>query len=187
MIKEDDWIKLAATKMDMIFPFVPVQVSRNEQGEGILSYGLSSFGYDIRIADEFAVVNRDYSGILDPKNPDPDLFVDIVADTLILEPNGFALARSLEYIRVPRNVLCVVLGKSTYARAGIVINVTPLEPEWEGHITIEISNTTPLPVAIYANEGIGQILFFQGSYPDTTYAQRSGKYQGQRGITLGKV
>jgi len=182
-IKADKWIRRMALEHGMIEPFVDKQV-----GTGVVSYGVSSYGYDIRVADEFKVFTDVYSVVVDPKLFDPRSFVDIKADYCIIPPNSFALARTLEYFRVPKDVLVVCLGKSTYARCGILVNVTPLEPEWEGHLTIEISNTTPLPAKIYAQEGIAQLLFFQGDeVPEMTYAQRKGKYQGQRGVTLPRM
>lgn len=168
----------------MITPFVEAQ-----KGEGVISYGVSSYGYDMRVANEFRVFTNVYSAIVDPKNFRADSFVDITSDDYcIVPPNSFALARSIEYFRIPRAVLCVCLGKSTYARAGIVVNVTPFEPEWEGHVTIEISNTTPLPAKIYANEGIAQVLFFEADEVcEVSYADRKGKYQGQTGVTPPRI
>lgn len=163
----------------MIEPFEAEQVR-----EGVVSYGLSSYGYDIRVADEFKVFTDVHSVVVDPKAFDERSFVDIRGDHCTIPPNSFALARTQEYFRVPRDVLVVCVGKSTYARCGIIVNVTPLEPEWCGHLTLEISNTTPLPAKIYAREGIAQLLFFQGDEePETTYAMKRGKYQGQRGVT----
>lgn len=182
-IKSDRWIRRMAEEHGMIEPFEAGQVR-----EGVVSYGLSSFGYDIRVADEFKVFTDVHSVVVDPKRFDERSFVDITADSCIIPPNSFALARTLEYFRIPKDVLVVCLGKSTYARCGIIVNVTPLEPEWEGFLTLEISNTTPLPAKIYANEGIAQLLFFQGDeVPETTYAQRRGKYQGQVGVTLPRL
>jgi dCTP deaminase len=155
--------------------------------EKIISYGTSSYGYDVRCADEFKVFTNVHSAVVDPKNFDDKSFVDMKGDSCIIPPNSFALARTVEYFRIPRDILVVCLGKSTYARCGIIVNVTPLEPEWEGHITLEFSNTTPLPARIYANEGIAQFLFFQADTDDiceTSYADRGGKYQGQTGVTL---
>lgn len=164
----------------MIDPYAEKQVS-----EGVISYGVSSYGYDMRVADEFKVFTNVYNVVVDPKHFNPRSFVDIKADHCDIPPNSFALARSIEYFRIPRNVLCIVMGKSSYARCGIIVNVTPLEPEWEGHVTIEVSNTTPLPARIYAHEGIGQILFFASDEPcEVSYADRKGKYQSQRGIVL---
>jgi dCTP deaminase len=179
-ILSDHWIREKAENHGMIEPFEAGQVR-----DGAISYGTSSFGYDIRVADEFKVFTNVYGVVVDPKNFDERSFVDISgAGYCIIPPNSFALARTLEYFRIPSDVLVVCVGKSTYARCGIIVNVTPLEPEWEGHLTLEISNTTPLPAKIYANEGIAQLLFFQGDQvPSTTYAQRAGKYQKQRGVT----
>lgn len=184
-IKPDIWIERMAHKQRMIDPFVPGQIR-----DGVISYGLSSYGYDIRVADDFKIFTNVNSTVVDPKNFDPNSFVEFQGEVCTIPPNSFALARSIEYIRMPRNVTGIVLGKSTYARVGIVTNFTPLESSWEGHITIEISNTTPLPARIYANEGIAQILFFESDEAcRVSYADRpgGGKYQGQRGITLAKV
>jgi dCTP deaminase len=178
-IRSDRWIRQMAVEHGMIEPFEAKQVR-----EGVISYGVSSFGYDVRVAHEFKVFTDVFSVVVDPKNFDPRSFVDIEGDHCIIPPNSFALARTLEYFRIPKDVLVVCLGKSTYARCGIIVNVTPLEPEWEGFLTLEISNTTPLPAKIYANEGIAQLLFFQGDEaPEVTYAMRKGKYQGQVGVT----
>ncbi len=167
----------------MVEPFVDRQVR-----EGVISYGVSSYGYDIRVADDFKIFTNVMSAIVDPKNFDPNSFVDFKGAICLIPPNSFALARSVEYLRVPRNVLGIVLGKSSYARTGIVTNFTPLEPGWEGHITIEISNTTPLPARIYANEGIAQVLFFESDEEcEVSYADKQGKYQGQQGITLPRL
>jgi len=182
-IKADRWIKRMALEHAMIEPFVDGQVREN-----VVSYGLSSYGYDIRVADEFKVFTNVYGSVIDPKSFDPRSFVDMKADVCIIPPNSFALARTIEYFRVPRDVLTVCLGKSTYARCGIIVNVTPFEPEWEGHVTIEISNTTPLPAKIYANEGIAQVLFFQSDEVcEVSYKDKKGKYQAQRGVTLPKI
>ena len=182
-IKSDSWIRRMAHKHKIIEPFVDEQM-RN----GAISYGVSSYGYDIRVANEFKVFTNVHNTVVDPKNFDPKSFVDIKADICIIPPNSFALARTIEYFRIPRDVLTVCLGKSTYARCGIIVNVTPLEPEWEGHVTIEISNTTPLPARIYANEGIAQVLFFQSDEPcSVSYKDKKGKYQAQRGVTLPKI
>ena len=182
-IKSDRWIRRMAVEHGMIEPFEAGQVR-----DGVISYGLSSFGYDIRVADEFKVFTDVFNVVVDPKNFDPQSFVDIKADHCIIPPNSFALARTIEYFRIPPDVLVVCLGKSTYARCGIIVNVTPLEPEWCGHLTLEISNTTPLPAKIYANEGIAQLLFFQGDeVPETTDADRTGKYRDQRGVTLPRL
>ena len=182
-IRSDRWIRRMAEEHGMIEPFEAGQVR-----QGVVSYGLSSFGYDIRVADEFKVFTDVFSVVVDPKSFDPRSFVDIRGDHCIIPPNSFALARTLEYFRIPADVLVVCVGKSTYARCGIIVNVTPLEPEWCGHLTLEISNTTPLPAKIYAREGIAQLLFFQGDeVPTTTYAMRKGKYQDQRGVTLPRL
>lgn len=184
-IKEDQWIRQMALKAKMIEPFVDCQVRRSSNGEKLVSYGLSSYGYDIRVSEEFKVFTNVYNSIVDPKNFEANAFVDVTANECIIPPNSFALARSIEYFRIPRNVLTICLGKSTYARCGIIVNVTPFEPEWEGHVTIEISNTTPLPAKIYANEGIAQVIFFEASEPCAiSYAERGGKYQKQTGITV---
>jgi dCTP deaminase len=178
-LKPDHWIRRMACEHGMIEPFVEGQVR-----EGVISYGLSSYGYDMRVADEYKVFTNVYSAVVDPKNFSPQSFVDLQTDVCVIPPNSFVLARSVEYFRVPRGVLCVCLGKSTYARAGLVVNVTPFEPEWEGHVTIEISNTTPLPARVYSLEGISQVLFFEGDEPcEISYADRKGKYQGQLGVT----
>jgi dCTP deaminase len=167
----------------MIEPFVDEQMRA-----GVISYGVSSYGYDVRVGDEFKVFSNVYNAIVDPKNFDPKSFVDIKADVCIIPPNSFALASTIEYFRIPRDILTVCLGKSTYARCGIIVNVTPFEPEWEGHVTIEISNTTPLPAKIYANEGIAQVLFFQSEdVCEVSYKDKKGKYQAQRGVTLPRL
>ena len=182
-IKPDKWIKRMALEHQMIDPFVDEQVR-----VGVISFGVSSYGYDVRVGDEFKVFTNVYNTVVDPKNFDPKSFVDIKADVCIIPPNSFALASTIEYFRIPRDILTVCLGKSTYARCGIIVNVTPFEPEWEGHVTIEISNTTPLPAKIYANEGIAQVLFFQSDEPcERSYADKKGKYQGQQGVTLPKI
>ena len=182
-IKSDRWIKRMAREHGMIEPFVDDQVR-----QGVISYGVSSYGYDVRVGDEFKVFTNVYNTVVDPKSFDPRSFVDIVADECIIPPNSFALASTIEYFRIPRDILTVCLGKSTYARCGIIVNVTPFEPEWEGHVTIEISNTTPLPAKIYANEGIAQVLFFKGEEePEVTYKDKGGKYQKQVGVTLPKL
>jgi dCTP deaminase len=182
-IKSDRWIKRMALEQGMIEPFEDRQVRK-----GVVSFGLSSYGYDVRVADEFKVFTNVYNTVVDPKKFDEKSFVDIRADVCTIPPNSFALARTIEYFRIPRDVLTVCLGKSTYARCGIIVNVTPFEPEWEGHVTIEISNTTPLPAKIYANEGIAQVLFFQSDEScEVSYKDKSGKYQAQRGVTLPKI
>ncbi|MEN9898107.1 MAG: hypothetical protein RLZZ66_1756 [Pseudomonadota bacterium] len=176
-----------AAEHAMISPFEHNQVRENENGR-VISYGTSSYGYDVRCADEFKIFTNINSAIVDPKNFDPSSFVDIKSDVCIIPPNSFALARTVEYFRIPRDVLTICLGKSTYARCGIIVNVTPLEPEWEGHVTLEFSNTTTLPAKIYANEGVAQMLFFGGDEQcETSYADRGGKYQGQTGVTLPKT
>lgn len=183
-IKSDKWIRRMAQEQGMIEPFVERQV-RNEGGERLISYGVSSYGYDVRCADEFKVFTNLHSVTVDPKNFDEKSFVDVKGDYCIIPPNSFALARTVEYFRIPRNVLTICLGKSTYARCGIIVNVTPLEPEWEGHVTLEFSNTTTLPAKIYANEGVAQMLFFESDETcEVSYKDRDGKYQGQRGVTL---
>ena len=171
----------------MIEPFEPELVRTNASGR-IVSYGTSSYGYDARVANEFKIFTNINSTIVDPKNFDERNFVDFVGDVCIIPPNSFALARTVEYFRIPRSVLTVCLGKSTYARCGIIVNVTPLEPEWEGHVTLEFSNTTPLPAKIYANEGVAQMLFFEADEVcETSYRDRGGKYLGQTGVTLPKI
>jgi len=183
-IKSDKWIRRMVDEQNMLDPFEPGQV-RYIDGEKIVSYGTSSYGYDVRCADEFKVFTNINSAVVDPKNFDDKSFVDIKSDVCIIPPNSFALARTVEYFKIPRNVLTVCLGKSTYARCGIIVNVTPLEPEWEGHVTLEFSNTTPLPAKIYANEGVAQMLFFESDEVcETSYKDRGGKYQGQTGVTL---
>ena len=182
-IKSDRWIKKMAREHRMIEPFIESQV----RGSAI-SYGVSSYGYDIRVADEFKVFTNINNTVIDPKSFDPRSFVDIKTDVCIVPPNSFALARTIEYFRIPRDVLTICLGKSTYARCGIIVNVTPFEPEWEGTVTLEISNTTPLPAKIYANEGIAQVLFFQSDEPcEMSYKDKKGKYQAQTGVTLPKI
>ena len=182
-IKSDRWIRKMAAQ-GMIEPFEPNQV-RYVDNRKIVSYGTSSYGYDIRCANEFKVFTNINSTIVDPKDFDPASFVDVVSDVCIIPPNSFALARTVEYFRIPRNVLTICLGKSTYARCGIIVNVTPFEPEWEGFVTLEFSNTTPLPAKIYANEGCAQVLVFEGDEEcETSYRDRGGKYQGQVGVTL---
>lgn len=183
-IKSDKWIRRMATEQGMIEPFAPNQIRENEKGK-IISYGTSSYGYDVRCSTEFKVFTNINSAIVDPKNFDNTSFVDLNSDVCIIPPNSFVLARTVEYFRIPRNVLTICLGKSTYARCGIIVNVTPLEPEWEGHVTLEFSNTTPLPAKIYANEGVAQMLFFESDdICDVSYRDRGGKYMGQIGVTL---
>jgi dCTP deaminase len=182
-ILSDIWIRRAAHEQGMIEPFVEAQ-----KRDGVISYGLSSYGYDARVADEFKIFTNVDSAIVDPKDFSPKSFVDRKTDICVIPPNSFVLARTVEYFRIPRDVLVICLGKSTYARCGIIVNVTPLEPEWEGHVTLEFSNTTPLPARIYANEGACQFLFLKGDQPcETSYRDRAGKYQGQQGVTLPKL
>ncbi len=184
-IKSDRWIRRMVQEHRMIEPFGESQVR-----EGVISYGVSSYGYDMRVGREFRIFTNVHSPVVDPKNFDPLSLVDHEGDVCIIPPNSFALARSVEYFRIPRSVLTLCVGKSTYARCGIITNVTPFEPEWEGHVTLEISNTTPLPARIYANEGIAQVLFFEADEHDqcdVSYADRKGKYQAQRGVTLPKI
>ncbi len=182
-LKPDHWIRKMALEHGMIEPFVDQQVQ-----EGVISYGLSSYGYDIRVADEFKIFTNVFSSVVDPKGFDPRSMVDFKGEVCIIPPNSFALARSVEYFRIPRNVLTICLGKSTYARCGIIVNVTPFEPEWEGYVTLEISNTTPLPAKIYANEGIAQVLFFEADEAcEVSYADKKGKYQRQQGIVLPRM
>lgn len=186
-IKADKWIRRMAKNEQMITPFEAGQIRQNETGGKIISYGTSSYGYDVRCAPEFKVFTNINSAIVDPKNFDEGSFVDINSDVCIIPPNSFALARTVETFKIPRNVLTICLGKSTYARCGIIVNVTPLEPEWEGQVTLEFSNTTTLPAKIYANEGVAQMLFFESDEVcETSYADRAGKYQGQQGVTLPK-
>lgn len=186
-IKSDRWIIEMSEKHGMIEPFCPKQV-RYQAENKIISYGVSSYGYDVRCAREFKIFTNINSAIVDPKNFSQDSFVDVEADVCIIPPNSFALARTVEYFRIPRDVLTICLGKSTYARCGIIVNVTPLEPEWEGHVTLEFSNTTPLPAKIYANEGVAQMLFLQSDEScQVSYRDRQGKYQGQTGVTLPKT
>src|SRR5512146_480164 len=182
-IKSDRWIRRMATEHRMIEPFAEEQVR-----SGVISYGVSSYGYDMRVAPEFKIFTTVLSAVVDPKHFDPKSFVEFTGEVCMVPPNSFALARSVEYFRIPRNVLTICVGKSTYARCGIITNVTPFEPEWEGHVTLEISNTTPLPAKIYADEGIAQVLFFRGEEPpEVSYRDKAGKYQGQRGVTLPKL
>ena len=181
-VRERGW------RIHLIEPFEPGQVKHAADGNRIVSYGTSSYGYDVRCADEFKVFTNIHSAIVDPKNFDEKSFVDIKSDVCIIPPNSFALARTVEYFRIPRDVLTICLGKSTYARCGIIVNVTPLEPEWEGHVTLEFSNTTNLPAKIYAHEGVAQMLFLQSDEAcEVSYRDRGGKYQGQTGVTLPKA
>ena len=182
-VKSDKWIRRMSLEHGMIRPFVENQVR-----EGVISYGVSSYGYDIRVADEWKLFTDIYTTVVDPKSFNPKSFVDIKADSIVIPPNSFALARTVEYFKIPRQVITVCLGKSTYARCGIIVNVTPFEPEWEGTATLEISNTTPLPAKIYANEGIAQVLFFESDEQcQTSYADKKGKYQKQQEVTLPKL
>ena len=182
-VKNDRWIRRMALEHEMINPFADRQVR-----EGVISYGVSAYGYDLRVADEFKIFTNVNSTIVDPKHFDERSFVEFNGPVCIVPPNSFALARSVEYFKIPRTVITICVGKSTYARCGIIVNVTPLEPEWEGHVTLEFSNTTPLPAKIYANEGACQFLFLQGNEPcETSYADRAGKYMGQKGVTLPKL
>ena len=182
-LKPDHWIRKVAVEQRMIEPFVENQVR-----DGVISYGVSSYGYDIRVADEFMIFTNVHSAIVDPKNFDPKSMVEFKGDDCIIPPNSFALARSVEYFRIPRGVLTICLGKSTYARCGIIVNVTPFEPEWEGFVTLEISNTTQLPAKIYANEGLAQVLFFEADEVcEISYADKKGKYQKQKSIVLPKL
>src|SRR5450755_1271987 len=182
-IKSDRWIRQQAIENQIIAPFSEKQVR-----EGVISYGLSSYGYDLRVSDEFKIFTNVNSAIIDPKAFDERSFVTVTAPSVIVPPNSFALARSIEYFKIPRDVLTICVGKSTYARCGIIVNVTPFEPEWEGYVTLEFSNTTPLPAKIYANEGVAQVLFFESDEVcETSYKDRGGKYQGQVGVTLPKM
>jgi len=187
-IKSDRWITRMAKERGMIEPFTEGQVREvDAKGRKVISYGVSSYGYDMRVAPEFKIFSNVLSAIVDPKDFDPKCFVEYEGDVCIVPPNSFALARSVEYFRIPREVLTICVGKSTYARCGIITNVTPFEPEWEGHVTLEISNTTPLPAKIYANEGICQVLFYEADADDicqTSYKDKKGKYQAQTGVTL---
>jgi dCTP deaminase len=183
MLKSDRWIRKMSKEHDMINPFSEKQVR-----EGVISYGLSSYGYDLRVADEFKIFTNVNNALVDPKRFDEKSFVTVQTDVCIVPPNSFALARSVEYFKIPRSVLTICVGKSTYARCGIIVNVTPFEPEWEGFVTLEISNSTPLPARIYANEGLCQIIFFESDEVcETSYADRKGKYQAQKGIVLPKL
>jgi dCTP deaminase len=190
-IKSDRWITRMAKERGMIEPFTEGQVREvDKQGRKVISYGVSSYGYDMRVAPEFKIFSNVLSAIVDPKDFDPKCFVEYEGDVCIVPPNSFALARSVEYFRIPREVLTICVGKSTYARCGIITNVTPFEPEWEGHVTLEISNTTPLPAKIYANEGICQVLFYEADADDickTSYKDKKGKYQAQTGVTLPRL
>ena len=186
-IKADRWIRRMAAEQRMIEPFEPAQV-KAVAGRKLVSYGTSSYGYDIRCSNEFRIFTNINSTIVDPKAFDEKNFVEFTGDVCIIPPNSFALARTVEYFRIPRNVLTICLGKSTYARCGIIVNVTPLEPEWEGHVTLEFSNTTPLPARVYANEGVAQVIFLESDEVcETSYKDRGGKYQGQQGVTLPRI
>ncbi|MFL2485842.1 MAG: dCTP deaminase [Gammaproteobacteria bacterium] len=186
-IKSDKWIIDQSENHQLISPFEATQI-REFKGEKIVSYGVSSYGYDVRCSNEFKIFTNTHSAIVDPKKFDPNSFIDVTADECIIPPNSFALARTIEYFKIPRSVLTLCLGKSTYARCGIIVNVTPLEPEWEGHVTLEFSNTTNLPAKIYANEGVAQMIFFESDQVcKTSYKDRGGKYQGQTGVTLPKT
>lgn len=186
-IMPDHWIREQALNNQMISPFSEKQ-NREENGEKIISYGLSSYGYDVRVAPKFMIFTNVDNAIVDPKNFSSKSFVERETDVCVIPPNSFVLCHTVEYFKIPKDVLVICLGKSTYARCGLIVNVTPLEPGWEGHVTLEISNTTPLPAKVYANEGISQFLFFKGSTPcEVNYASRAGKYMGQRGVTLPKT
>jgi len=186
-LKSDRWIKKMALEHEMIKPFSDRQI-KVENNQRLISYGLSSYGYDVRSADEFKIFTNIKAAVVDPKNFDHDSFVDVKSEVCIIPPNSFVLARTVEYFKIPRSVLVICLGKSTYARCGIIVNVTPLEPEWEGHITLEFSNTTSLPAKIYANEGVAQLIFLEASEEcEVSYKDRKGKYQGQTGVTLPKT
>ena len=187
-IKSDKWIKEMSSNHKMIEPFEHGQVREGKDNERLISYGTSSYGYDVRCSNEFKVFTNIHSATVDPKKFDENSFVDVVSDVCVIPPNSFALASTVEYFRIPRNILTICLGKSTYARCGIIVNVTPLEPEWEGHVTLEFSNTTSLPAKIYANEGVAQMLFLESDEEcEVSYKDRGGKYQGQTGVTLPKA
>jgi len=186
-VKSDKWIRRMAKEHGLIEPFEPQQIKQKDN-QKLISYGTSSYGYDVRCASEFRIFTNINSAIVDPKDFDSNSFVNQDSDVCIIPPNSFALARTVEYFRIPRNILTICLGKSTYARCGIIVNVTPLEPEWEGHVTLEFSNTTTLPAKIYANEGVAQVIFFESDEVcETSYKDRGGKYQGQKGVTLPKA
>ena len=186
-IKSDKWIKRMVSEKGMIDPFEPKQVRKNGE-KRLISYGTSSYGYDVRCSNEFKIFTNINSATVDPKNFDETSFVNLVNDECVIPPNSFALASTIEYFKIPRNVLTICLGKSTYARCGIIVNVTPLEPEWEGHVTLEFSNTTSLPAKIYVNEGVAQMIFLESDEEcETSYKDRGGKYQGQKGVTLPKT
>jgi len=182
-IKSDRWIRQMAREQRMIEPFVESQVR-----DGVISYGLSSYGYDVRVADEYKIFTNVYTAVVDPKHFDPRSFVEYKGEVLVIPPNSFALARSVEYFRIPRNVLTICMGKSTYARCGIIVNVTPFEPEWEGFVTLEISNTSPLPARVYSGEGICQVIFLEADEVcEVSYKDKKGKYQAQQGIVLPRI
>jgi dCTP deaminase len=182
-LKPDHWIRKMAQEQGMIEPFTEKQVRQD-----IISYGLSSYGYDVRVSNQYKIFTNAYSAIVDPKNFDPKSFVDFEGDVCVIPPNSFVLARSIEYLRIPRSVLTICIGKSSYARCGLIVNVTPLEPSWHGHITLEISNTTPLPAKVYSNEGVAQLVFLEADEEcEVSYADRQGKYQGQTGVTLPRI
>jgi len=186
-VKSDRWIRKMTREHNMISPFEPEQIRHSVSGK-VISYGTSSYGYDVRCSDEFKIFTNINSAVVDPKAFDSQSFVDLKSDVCIIPPNSFALARTVEYFCIPRDVLTICLGKSTYARCGIIVNVTPLEPEWEGHVTLEFSNTTPLPARIYANEGVAQMLFLGADeICEQSYRDKGGKYQGQTGVTLPKT
>ncbi len=189
-IQADTWIRKMALEQGMIEPFADHQMRKVDGAaeKYVVSYGVSSYGYDLRVSNEFKIFTNIHNTVIDPKGFNEDAFINYTGDVCVVPPNSFALARSVEYFRIPRNILTICLGKSTYARCGIIVNVTPFEPEWEGHVTLEISNTTPLPAKIYANEGIAQVIFFQATDTcEVSYADRKGKYMGQRGITLPRM
>ena len=187
-IKSDKWITKMSAENKMIEPFSSNQIRLDKNGEKLISYGVSSYGYDVRCSNEFKVFTNIHSAVVDPKSFDAKSFVDIQSDVCVIPPNSFVLARTVEKFKIPDDVLVICLGKSTYARCGIIVNVTPLEPGWEGYVTLEFSNTTPLPAKIYANEGVAQFIFLKGNEkPEVTYADRNGKYMGQTGVTLPKV
>jgi len=182
-LKPDHWIRKMALEANMINPY-----EDGQKRKGVISYGVSSYGYDIRVADEYKIFTNVFSAIVDPKDFNPQSMIDFKGDVCVIPPNSFALARTVEYFHIPRGVLTICVGKSTYARCGIIVNVTPFEPEWEGYVTLEISNTTPLPAKIYSNEGIAQVLFFEGDEPcEISYADKKGKYQNQQGILLPRL
>lgn len=182
-VKPDSWIRRMAKEHKMIEPFVDHQVRHD-----VISYGVSSYGYDIRVTDEFKIFTNVHSAVVDPKNFNPNSFIDYKGDICVIPPNSFVLARTIEYFRIPRDILTICVGKSTYARCGLIVNVTPFEPEWEGYVTLEISNTTPLPARIYANEGIAQVIFLQADEVcDISYGDRKGKYQKQEQIVLPRI